>query len=74
MKIRSEEQNFTTSRSFVFMGKEGEEGGGTIEITIKATGITTPKMTDKLDALARMAERKAKRIVEEEEAPRQIFR
>lgn len=73
MEIRSQEQSFSTSRSFYFAGKS-EGDGGTLKISIEVKGLTTPDMTRKLDELATEAQQMAKEIVEGQKAPQQFFR
>lgn len=72
LHIRSQEQSFSTSRSFYFAGKN-EGDGGTLKISIEAKGLTTPDMTRKLDELATATQKKAKEIVEGQKAPQQLF-
>ena len=72
MKIRSEEQSFHTQRAFAFAGKE-VGNIGTVKIEITCRGIVTGEMARKLDELAGEAQKKAKEIVEGQEAQQQIY-
>lgn len=73
MKIRANEQSFSTKREMFFTGHAGEEGGCRISINIEVKGVTTPEMTAQLEALATRTQRRAQRIIERQEAPKQIF-
>ena len=73
MKIVGENQEFHTLRRAHFKGKDGEEGGGTLTLSIRAEGITTENMTAELEKLATEMLEKAKKIVAAQEAPQQIF-
>ena len=73
MKIRSEEHNFTTNKTFCIAGKE-DGNVGIVEIEIKCKEIVTSEIARKLDELATATEQKAKEIIEGQEAPQQFFR
>ena len=73
MKIRATEQSYSTKREMFFTGREMEEGGCRIQISIEVRGITTPDMTAQLETLATRMQERAQKIIEREKAPQQIF-
>lgn len=73
MKLVSETRDFKTMRRIYFTGKEGEEGGGAVTLTIEAERITTEQMAAALEHLATITAEKAKNIVAAQEAPQQFL-
>lgn len=70
LKVRSQEQSFSTSRGFYFSGNK--RSSGALKISICIEGTTTHDMVNRLEELATAAQQKAREIVEEQIAPQQI--
>ena len=73
MKLVSETRDFKTMRQIYFKGKEGEEGGGEVTLTIDAERITTEQMVAKLEHLATETAEKIKKIVAVLPVPQQFI-
>lgn len=73
MKLISESEEFHTVRRIYFKGKDGEEGGGAVTLTIRAERITTEDLVKQLEGLATDVASCIKKIVAAQEAPQQFF-
>jgi len=73
MKLVSERSGFRTDRRVCFRGRDDEMCSGKVKITIKAEGITTEKMAAQLERLAEETAARARKIVAEQEAPKQFY-
>ncbi len=73
MELVSEYSGFHTERRTMFRGRKGESTG-CLKLNIDVEGITTGEMTQQLETLATETIEKAKRIIAEQEAPRQFFK